>query len=78
MAMINSNPRFMLISGDGIGIGAQEISARVRAMIGEIVNRIGEDIVGLVASLEISFNPSAIGCRSPSGPTRFGPLRSCI
>ena len=22
--------------------------------------------------------PSASGCRSPNGPTRFGPMRSCI
>lgn len=61
MAIINRSPRFILISGDGIGIGAQEIRASVRAMMGDMVKRIGDDIVGLVVSFEISFNPSAMG-----------------
>lgn len=78
IAIINSIPRFILVSGDGIGIGAQEISARVRAIIGDTVNRIGDDMVGFIASLVISFKPSAIGWSRPMGPTRFGPLRSCI
>lgn len=61
IAIINSSPRFILMSGDGMGIGAQETSARVRAIIGDKVNRIGDDMVGFVASLEISLRPSAIG-----------------
>lgn len=78
MAMIKSRPRFILVSAFGMGIGAQEIRARDRAMIGESVNRIGDERVGLVVSFVISFRPSAMGCSSPRGPTRLGPLRSCM
>lgn len=78
IAMMNSRPKFMLVMGDGMGIGAHVISAIVRAMIGDMVNKIGEDMVGLVGSFMISLMPSAIGCSSPRGPTRLGPLRSCM
>jgi len=78
MAMINSNPRFILVSDDGIGSGAQVINASVSAIIGERINRVGEDIVGLFGSLIISLIPSAIGCKRPTGPTKFGPFRNCI
>lgn len=61
IAMMNSNPRFILVNIVGIGIGAQDVNARVSAMIGASVNRTGEDIVGFVASFVISFSPSAIG-----------------
>lgn len=78
MAMMNNNPRFIFASGDGIGNGAQVISASVSAIIGDIINSIGEDIVGLVGSLIINLMPSAIGCSKPKGPTMFGPFRSCM
>lgn len=78
MAMINNSPRFMFVSGNGIGIGAQVVNARVSAMIGESVNRIGDESVGFVGSFRMSLMPSAIGCSRPSGPTRFGPFRSCM
>lgn len=51
----------MLISGVGRGIGAQDVSASVSAMMGDSVKRIGEDMVGFVASFVISFRPSAMG-----------------
>lgn len=78
MAIINSNPRFMLVSVEGIGIGAHDERARVSAMIGDSVNRMGDDMVGFVASLVISFRPSAIGWSRPIGPTRLGPFRCCM
>lgn len=78
MAIMNSRPRFIFASGVGIGIGAQVVSARVNAMIGERVNRIGDESVGFVGSFRISLIPSAIGCNRPIGPTRFGPFRNCI
>jgi hypothetical protein len=31
-----------------------------------------------MSSLSISFTPSAIGCRMPCGPTRYGPMRDCM
>lgn len=78
IAMMNIRPRFMLANAVGMGSGAHEISDRDRAIIGDRVNRMGEDIVGLVVSLMMSFRPSAIGWRRPRGPTRLGPLRSCM
>lgn len=78
MAMINSKPRFMSASGDGMGSGAQVIIDSVSAMIGDKINNVGDDIVGLFGSLIINLMPSAIGCSSPAGPTRFGPFRSCM
>lgn len=78
MAIMKSRPRFMLVSASGIGIGAQEIRARDRAMIGDSVNRTGDERVGLVVSFVINFRPSAIGWSRPRGPTKLGPLRSCM
>lgn len=75
---MNSSPKFMLVRACGIGMGAQDVRASVSAIIGDKVNRIGEDIVGFVASFVISFRPSAIGCSNPMGPTKFGPLRCCM
>lgn len=78
IAMMNSRPRFMLVSGIGIGIGAHDVSARIRAIIGDRVNSIGEDSVGFVASFVMSLSPSAMGCSRPRGPTRLGPFRCCM
>lgn len=78
IAMMNRSPRFMLVSALGIGMGAQEIKAKVRAMMGDSVNRMGDESVGFVVSFVISFRPSAMGCSRPRGPTKFGPFRSCI
>lgn len=78
MARMNRRPRFMLVNGPGMGRGAHEIMARVRAMMGDRVKRRGEERVGFVASFVISFNPSAMGWSSPKGPIRLGPFRSCM
>lgn len=59
-------------------MGAQRVSASVRASIGARRKRRGEEEEGRTGSLMNSLIPSAIGCRSPHGPTTFGPLRSCI
>src|SRR5688572_24766423 len=34
--------------------------------------------VGTTSSFIISFTASAIGCRIPCGPTRYGPMRDCM
>lgn len=78
IAIIKSSPRFMFASGKGMGSGAQVVSARVNAMIGESVNRIGDESVGFVGSFRMSLMPSAIGCSRPNGPTKLGPFRSCM
>lgn len=52
--------------------------ARVKASIGASRNRTGDEVEGRTGSLMNSLTPSAIGWRSPYGPTTFGPLRSCI
>lgn len=75
---MNSTPRFMLISGWGIGRGVHIVRARVRAKMGAIMNMEMEDASGRRGSLVNNFTASAMGCSSPWGPTTFGPLRSCI
>jgi hypothetical protein len=32
---------------------------------------------GVTSSFSSSFTPSAMGCSSPRGPTRYGPIRDC-
>lgn len=71
-------PRFRSATGCGRGIGAQRVSASVSARTGAIKNKKGEAVEGLTGSLMKSFTPSAMGWRSPKGPTTLGPLRSCI
>lgn len=61
IAIMNSRPRFIWVSALGIGIGAQEIKDRDSAMMGDSVNRIGDERVGFVVSFVISFRPSAMG-----------------
>lgn len=78
MASINRIPKCMLIRGYGIGRGIHIVSARVSARIGAIMNIVVEDVRGCRGSLINSFTASAIGWRSPWGPTMLGPLRSCI
>lgn len=71
-------PRLRLITGWGIGIGAQRVRARVSASIGVKINKTGDDVEGRIGSLIKSFTPSAMGWRRPYGPTMFGPFRSCM
>lgn len=71
-------PRFRSVTGCGIGIGAHSNMARVKANMGVVKNRNGEEVDGRIGSLINSLMPSAIGCNRPYGPTTFGPLRSCI
>jgi hypothetical protein len=47
-------------------------------MIGPITYRPLFACVGKITSLKRSFRASAIGCSQPLGPTRFGPMRTCI
>ena len=61
-----------------MGIGAHKVMARVKASIGVKRKRTGEDVEGRTGSLINNFTPSAIGWRSPQGPTMLGPFRSCI
>lgn len=57
--------RFKSATGKGMGIGAQRVSARVRASTGARTNRSGEDVEGRMGSLINNFTPSAMGWRSP-------------
>lgn len=54
-------PRFRSASGKGRGIGAQRVRAKVRASIGVVKNRKGEEVKGRMGSFMNSFSPSAIG-----------------
>src|SRR5216683_1283057 len=38
----------------------------------------GSAMLGWMSSLKKSFRASANGCIKPSGPTRFGPMRTCM
>src|SRR6266851_5487942 len=58
------------------GITAQAARAGIRVNIGATINRNLFAPVGTISSLKTSFNASAIGCSSPIGPTRLGPLRT--
>ena len=71
-------PRFRSARENGRGSGIQMEIARSSASIGVVRNMIGEDVEGRMGSLINSFTPSAKGCRSPKGPTTFGPFRPCI
>ena len=59
-------------------MGAHSVSARVRARVGLAINKTGEEVEGRIGSLMNSLTPSAIGWRSPYGPTTLGPFRSCM
>lgn len=74
----NKMLKFILISGWGIGSGIHIMSAKVSARVGAIMNRVIDDADGCSGSLVNSFTASAIGCRSPNGPTILGPFRSCM
>ena len=63
-------------TGGPIGITAYTNSAATTEMMGATRNTNRSARAGMKLSLKISLMPSARGCRSPSGPTRFGPTRS--
>lgn len=65
MARTNRMLKFKSATGKGIGMGAQSVSARVRARTGVKTNKRGEDAEGRIGSLIKSFRPSAIGWRRP-------------
>ena len=54
------------------------ISAGMNAMQGAMKNSAPLAVVGKVSSLIRFLMPSAIGCSSPPGPIRLGPIRFCI
>ena len=60
------------------GITAHAASAGISITTGARKNSDRSACDGEMISLIISLNASAIGCSSPSGPTRLGPMRICI
>lgn len=75
---MKSTPRFMLMSGCGMGRGAHIVRAKVSASTGAIINMVVEDVAGRKGSLVNSLIASAKGCSRPYGPTMFGPFRNCM
>lgn len=61
MASMNSMPRFMLIRGYGIGMGAHIIRARVSARMGVMINIEMDDVSGPSGSLVNNMTASAMG-----------------
>lgn len=78
MASINSTPRFMLISGYGMGSGIHIIKANVRARTGVMINIEIDDVSEWSGSLINSLMASAMGYSSPYGSMTLGPLWSCM
>ena len=60
------------------GITAKAVNAAATLMAGEIRKTNLSAADGTMSSLSSSFNPSAIGCSNPHGPTRIGPSRACM
>lgn len=78
IASMNRTPKFMLISGYGMGSGIHMVRARDKARIGARINIDMEDVRGRRGSFVNSFTASAMGWRRPYGPTTFGPFRNCM
>ena len=62
---MNSTPKFMLISGYGMGSGIHMVRARVRARIGAMINMDVDDVSGCSGSLRNSLRASVMGCSRP-------------
>ena len=60
------------------GTTAQAASAGPMASTGASRNRPLLAPAGMMISFISSFSPSAIGCSQPLGPTRLGPMRTCM
>ncbi len=60
------------------GTTAHAASAGMIDIIGANTNRNLFAPDGIMISLVRSFSASAIGCSQPFGPTRFGPMRTCM
>ena len=60
------------------GITATITSAGIIVNIGAKKNNVLSAPAGVNSSLNMSLIPSAAGCNKPQGPTRLGPLRTCI
>ena len=43
-------------------------------IVGATTNKILSAPAGITSSLKTNLRPSAIGCKSPNGPTRLGPI----
>mgnify|MGYP003768754243 CR=1 FL=1 len=56
------------------GITAQAIKAKVKVTTGAKINITLLALAGIIISLKINFNASATVCKSPNGPTTFGPF----
>src|SRR5690606_993616 len=60
------------------GITAQAASAGISTMAGATTYSTLCAALGKMTSLVSSFNTSAKGWNKPRGPTRLGPVRTCI
>ena len=60
------------------GITAHAASAGPIASSGAMKKRYRLAPEGMTISLNTSFATSANGCSNPNGPTRLGPIRTCM
>ena len=82
MARNNSRPTLMSVTtnigGGPIGITENVTIAGNTARIGAMWKTTLLAPAGMNSSLKSSLPTSAIGCSSPNGPTRLGPVRAWI
>src|SRR5438552_6280677 len=80
IASMYKRPALMLdsTSDSENGITAHAASAGASDNIGAMKNSQRLAPVGTTISLNSILSTSANGCSSPSGPTRLGPIRTCI
>src|SRR6202022_4387169 len=71
-------PKRLIGPGPLIGMMAKLASAAMIEIIGARRYRNRSRLEGALLDLKKSFKPSAAGCKSPQGPTRFGPGRCCM
>ncbi len=80
-ASTNSTPMFTSVitaqSGPK-GTTAITMNAATTAMYGATKKTHRSAFSGMKSSFTSNFRPSAIGCKSPHGPTRIGPSRAWI
>ena len=78
--MTNNKPALMLVSATSgpKGMATQAAKAGMMAMMGPKRNKPGATAEGVMISLVSNLMASAIGCSKPKGPTRLGPMRTCM
>ncbi len=76
-------PKRMKAAEEGIAELGKYVDSIITIPNAKLLTSLGKnttllDSAGTIISLNINLTVSAIGCSQPLGPTRFGPIRTCI